>query len=598
MTLSIDEASLRLANKMTGQAVIQGRMGVEAGRQLRDALIRRSRAAQRDPVKFMEFVMRDFSPPQDQIPEHIRELMEGVELNKGGTGNRIFKLAPHQEVLTEFMHDHDRSVVIMPVGFTKTFVLIGLTMFEMGLNPNIRGMVVSATQGQASKLISTIRSYIDTSLELNMVFPGLRRSPYSGAKWRDNAITIERSHGMKDASLAAYGVQSEQVNGSRIGWMVVDDVLDRQNVATKTQRDTVYDLLDNTFLGRMDTTSGSKVLVTNQAWHPDDTLHRMEKHGWPTLRMNVLGDIFVRQDVRNLPSERNGQRDRSWSSDNLRPAYPGKHITRDGIEHMRLTKHDPDPHNEKVLWPQRAPKRFIDEYLRAIYLPLTFNRLYMAEASDNQSRMCKQEYIDNALERGRQRGYEKFESRYEGTGAFTGVDLAFRTEDKNDFTAFVTFCVEGDGTRKLLDVEYCKISTAEIVDKIFDKQRRFNSVVVVENNGAQNTVIEWALKKDLSLNIRPHTTTSMKAHPEYGVQSFFLELANKAWVFPSGRGGVHPKMLVQLMDACLNYEPSNHTDDGLMAVYFGRELAREWFGVDGPGTGGGAGNIGSVIMSR
>jgi hypothetical protein len=282
----------------------------------------------------------------------------------------------------------------------------------------------------------------------------------------------------------------------------------------------------------------------------------------------------------------------------LRPAYPGKHVSRDGVEQMRLAEHEPDPHNEKVLWPQRAPKRFIDEYLRVVNLPLTFNRLYMAEATDDESRMCKQEYLDNAIERGRQRGYEKFEMRCDMPGTFTGVDLAFRQEDKNDFTAFVTFNVEPDGTRKLLDVEYCKVSTQEIVNKIFDKQARYNSVVVVENNGAQNTVIEWALKQDRSLNIRPHTTTSMKAHPEYGVQSFFLELANKAWVFPCGRGGAHPKMLTKFMDACLNYEPSHHTDDGLMALYFARDLAREWFGVDGPGTGGGAGNIGSVIMSR
>lgn len=598
MTLSLDEASMRLARRMlTGRDVVQGQAGVEAGRMLRDCLIRRAKEARLDPVRFMEFVMKDFSPPPDNVPDHLRDILGGIALNKGGTGNRIFKLAPHQKVMTEFMHDHDRSVVILPVGFAKSFGIVGLTLYEMGRNPTMRGLVVSATQDQAKKLISTIRSYIDTSLELNMVFPELRRSPYAGDMWRDDAIVVQRPMGIKDATLAAYGIESKRVNGSRIGWLVADDILTDQNVSTKANRDKVYRLLDNTFLGRLDTTSGSKVLVTNQAWHPDDTLHRMEKHGWPTLRMNVLGDVFVRQDVRNLPSAANGNRDRSWSTDLLRPKHRGAHITRDGLEEMRLAEHDPDPGNEKVLWPQRVPLAFI-EYLRTQHLPLAFNRLYMAECRDDESRQCKQEYLDSAIERGRQRGYERFATRYDGAAAFTGVDLAFRKEDQNDFTAFVTFAVEPDGSRLLLDVEYCKVSTYEIVEKIFDKQRRFNSVVVVENNAAQQTIVDIALKQDRSLNIRPHTTTlQSKTHSVYGVQSFFLELANKGWIFPCGRGGAHPKFLTQLMDACLNYEPSTHTDDGLMAIHFARKIAHEWFGVDGPGTGAPS-NIGASIMSR
>ena len=98
--------------------------------------------------------------------------------------------------------------------------------------------------------------------------------------------------------------------------------------------------------------------------------------------------------------------------------------------------------------------------------------------------------------------------------------------------------------------------------------------VVVHN--AQDFLRQFALEVDKSLPIKAHMTGRAKAHPEHGVEGFFLEMSNGAWAFPNdARGNAHP-MIRRLIDACLYYTPSKHTDDGLMAVYMAREQARSW----------------------
>lgn len=525
----------------------------EQNRRLAALLMARAARARLDIGAFFELVIKE---------EHSR---------------RAIKVAPHQRILFEFAQAHPLSVIMLPVGHTKTYSVATLGLYGIGKDPTSRGAFVSATQAQAAKPLGMLRDYIDGSAELRLVFPSLVPSRREGDPWTQTAITVDRPAGIRDASFVAAGMDSGAIPGSRLKWINVDDFLNRANTATKEQRDKHYEWFDTSVLSRLDP-KGGFCCVTNTAWHPNDLLHRLRDEGWPTLRMEIGGAI----EISNT----------DWDPKDpeaLRPEAPGSAL-------CRLAAHDPDPTNEVPLFPARITVEIIADLQRR-HLPISFNQLYRNIPRDDGTSKCKKEYIDSCLWAARNKvnpGHLQFVSMYEGSNqTFTGVDLAVSPGEEHDDVAFFTFEVLPSGHRKILEIEVGQWPGPEIVDKILDKGKRYKSVVRVENNGAQDFIRQFALNKDVSVPIKAHCTGRNKAHPEYGVESLFVELMNGAWLFPnSGRSTdwgpgctVHPAMK-RAIEACLYYSPSRHTDDVLMAWYFAREQAREFGVLSGGDTAG------------
>lgn len=472
---------------------------------------------------------------------------------------------PHQRVFLDFVMHHDRSVNMLPVGHSKTYMAAAITLFLLGRDQTLRGAIVSATQEQAQKVLAVVADYILSSGALRRVFPDLMKSERLRDPWTQTKITVRRPPGIPDASLFAVGIDGG-ITGSRLNWIVVDDILNRENTSTKGSRDKVYEFLDSTVLNRLDPV-GAKVIVTNTTWHPDDLVHRLEKMGWPTLRMDVVGDVRVQDDAQWMREGRD-----SWDHPGLRPATTSK-----TEECYRLRGNDPDKRNEKSLWPSRFPMDYVDSVLRTRHLPIEFNRAYMLTCRDEATSMCKREYIDLALRLAREKGVFSMVRKYEGSNVtFTGVDLAVSPGEEHDDTAFFTFEAWPDGTRRILDIEIGQWSGPDIMEKLFQKQVDYNSVIRVESNASQDFIRQFALQKDRSLPVKAHHTGRAKAHPEHGVAGMFLEMSNGSWLIPNDeRGTCHP-MVEKFINACLYYAPSRHTDDVLMAAYMAREQAKEW----------------------
>jgi len=520
--------------------------------------------ARKDVTKFFQYVMREQT-----------------------TRDRIVVL-PHQQVGLAFMMAHDRSVNMWPVGHSKTFCTAALTLFLLGNDPTLRGAIVSATQEQSKKILAVVSDYILHSPELRRVFPNLRKSSRSRDPWTQTSITVERPPGIPDASLFAVGIDGG-LPGARLNWIVVDDILNRENTATKEGRDKVYTWFDSTVLSRLDPV-GARVIVTNTTWHPDDLVHRLEKIGWPSLRMDVLGNVKVQDDAQWIAEGRG-----PWEHPELRPATSSTYE-----ENYRLRSHDPDPGNAKTLWPEKFSESYVNGTLRFRHLPSEFNRAYMNQCRDDGTSMCKQEYIDLCKKKARDEKVYGLVERYRGSNpTFTGLDLAVSPGEENDDTAFFTIEVRPDGMRVLLDVEIGQWDGPTIIQKLFRKAEDYNSVVRVENNGAQDYIRQFALQTDRSLPIKAHTTGRAKAHPEHGVPGIFLEFSNGAWLLPNNKRGECPEQVQKFIDACLYYSPSRHTDDVLMAAYFAREQAKEWgLLVPDPEHGRATGSISAGLMER
>lgn len=410
--------------------------------------LRRINAAQKEPVAFFEYVMRE------------------------ETTRQPIKVAPHQRVILSFVMAHPFCVLMLPVGHSKTFTMGGLALFLMGQDPTLRGAIVSATQTQAMKPLAMVRDYIETSSELKAVFPHVRQSPRSQDAWTQTAITIDRPPTIRDPSLIAIGVGGA-IAGARLNFILIDDILDMENTATKEQRDKVYEYVQSTVMSRLDP-RGARLVVTNTAWHPEDLPHRLEMLGKPTLRMSITGDIKVTGEVNP-----------NWAVDDeiakeLRPKTDSPYEIV-----CRLTANDPDPKNEQTLWPGRIDRTEMEK-IRKATLPHRFKQLYEQECRDDGTSKCKIEYIEACKGTAKRLGITSLYREWKGEGqltAFTGVDLAVRQGEGNDETAFFTFYVRPeDGVRVILDIEVGRFSGPQIVDKMFEKQRLFNSMIRVENN--------------------------------------------------------------------------------------------------------------------
>ena len=528
---------------------------------LRDEVFAEARAARHDINRFFEFVMRE------------------------ETTRQPVRVLPHQRVVLEFAMAHDRSVIFMPIGSSKTFSMAALTLFLMGQNPTLRGAVVSATSAQAEKVVSMVRDYIEQSPRLRHVFPHMVKSSRKGDAWTQRELIIQRPAGIRDASLIAHGIDSGSIQGSRLSWVIVDDILNMENTSSKAQRDKTAAWVDSSVLSRID--PAGKVVVTNTAWHPDDLPHRLERHGWASLRIDVMGNILVKDDADAMLEGKE-----PWDSTSLRPRTNNPHDP-----YCRLAAYDPDPSEALSLWPAKFTNEYIAK-MRREHLPAQFNQLFMNVCRDDATARCKLEWIEACKAKAREMGISSLVSSYSGPNAtFTGVDLAISPGENHDDTALVTFEARPDGMKVLLDVDVGQFHGPEIVNKLFEKQRQYNSVVRVESNAAQEYIVQFARQRDISFPIRSHVTGRGKAHPEHGVEGFFLELYNGAWAIPNRGGHCHP-MVQKLIDACLYYNPERHTDDVLMAMYFAREQAREWGLLTPHNAASGPQNIGMAIMSR
>lgn len=463
------------------------------------------------------------------------------------------RVLPHQKLFFDFVMAHPRCVIFQPPGTSKTFNTAILTLLFLGQDATARGAIVSDTQMQAEKPLAMVRDYITGSDELHLAFPRLRPTMRGAEKWTQSAITVDRPMGIRDASLVALGVGGA-LAGSRLSWVVVDDILSIDNTETEDQREKVIKFFDMVVLSRADFRNG-RIVVTNTAHHDRDLQHYlMRSKKWPTIRMEVTGDIHIYNTT--------------WDSESIRPSRI-RPLTTNGP--YRLVQHDPDPLETKSLWPTKFTPEIVAQ-LRRDHSEKRFAQLYLQRCVDEDSQRCKSAWVESCKERGK--GI-KLLSQYQGPNyVATGVDLAIGQGEEHDLTAMVTVEFLANGDRRLLDVESGRWDVSQIVDKCFEKSDRFKSTLRVENNAAQDYLLQILRKTNKSIRLVPHTTGRNKSHPEYGVEGVFIEFRNKAWIIPCDeRGGCHAEVS-ELLAECLSYQPSRHTGDRLMALWFAVEQGR------------------------
>jgi hypothetical protein len=551
-----------------------------------ESLVRKAKRAWDDPVAFFELVMRDESTQQP------------------------LAVPAHQKVFLSFVMypAHDRAVLILPIGHGKTTSCAGLGLWMLMRNPRMRGLFVSATQQQAKKPLILLRQLIEGSEALRLVAPKLRPSRRAGEPWSDTAITVDRPIGIRDPSFAAMGIDSQAMPGSRIDYVIVDDLLNLENTSSPEQRQATYDKLFGQVTNRLEPNEKSRLIVINTTWHTEDYVNRIAKF-MPTLRMSAHGEVWV------------SNKGRGWDSPEL--SFTGV-IETDGSYKHHLVGWE----SGETLWPARYDRERLEKE-REFYehTPGMFNRLFLSDPNDDSTALCKKEFVQRCQDQAVQLGvhalvrpslpdegppglvYDGIRGKDgrpvpyvggagDGWWTFTGVDLAVTPDKKGGQTAFFTFAVRmGDRVRRtspdmslggklverevlvdglcqILDIDIGNWDAMTIIQKLLAKIRAYKSFAAVENNATQEFLIQVARNMATELPIRSHNTTAQgKAHPWQGVVGVFFEMAQGRWLIPTTPAGRVHRNVERFVDACKGYAPTRHTADVLMASYIARALA-------------------------
>lgn len=498
------------------------------------ALMRRAAEARTDISKFYDFTIRH------------------------ETTKAPLSTAAHQRVMFRFVMDHSLCVVRQPIGTGKTYGMAAVGLYFLGQDVTQRGAVVSKAQGQASKVVRMVSDYItdpNLSAPVQLVFPWLKKTQRTSEQWTQTAITIDRPAGIRDPSLVAVGLDG-QIQGSRLSWVVGDDILDSDNTLTSAGRDQVHQRFDARVLSRLDPV-GARAVVTNTPWNLEDLTFKLEAVGWPTISMDIYGNIWFSENVSVQwilgtgllrPSK---FKDRCW----------------------RLVEHDPDPDEKTPLWPARYNLDTITQ-IRATRLPQEFARLFLCQPFDESSMRCQRAWIDAAKREGRGL-LDKMKKILPGSMVYTGVDIGVGATGKHDLTSFFTFQFRDDGKKQIVEVDSGRWSGPVISDKVIDKHDRFGSVIAVESNAAQDFIRQFAQSKRADLRVRAHKTGMNKHNVDFGVESIFTEMQNGQWVIPCDDQLNSTPEIERWIDECLYYQaPPAHTGDRLMACWIARESSR------------------------
>jgi hypothetical protein len=168
----------------------------------------------------------------------------------------------------------------------------------------------------------------------------------------------------------------------------------------------------------------------------------------------------------------------------------------------------------------------------------------------------------------------------EGCQTFTGVDLGVKQTLGANVSCMFTILVHPDETREVICIESGKWTAPEIIDRLKATYARYKSTIFVENNAAQDFIVQFVEDQDARIPIRRFHTGSNKMHPQFGVESIGAELAGHKWIIPSYRDSDTGRLRVNSetqtwIDQMLYYDPKGHTGDHLMACWFAKEGARK-----------------------
>lgn len=366
-------------------------------------------------------------------------------------------------------------------GKTEQYV-IGRTIWELGHNPNLRIKIISNTDAEAMKRVSAIGQHIKGNAKVNNIFPDLK--PDTHLTWRQHAITVKRDlPGVKDYSVEGFGILSGGT-GTRADVIIFDDVVDFENtIKNPALIEKVKDAYFEKWINLL--TEYSKNIYVFTRWHERDLSHDL-----------------IRNHAK-LPKDKPKREEYAYI----------KFIINENLDSICR------------LWPK---ERLIAR--RNSIGKRAFARNFQGRAMTDEEAIFG--FLDNYLDW----GYDTA-TIPEQWMRFTGVDVGHRQKSDSAYFAIFTGAISPERKKIPIEIERGRWGPGQAGDRIIAHALRHKSkTILVENNAAQEMLIDWikekCQKQNISLPIRGFFTGKQKMDEEVGLPAMAVDMENGNWVIP------------------------------------------------------------------
>lgn len=181
------------------------------------------------------------------------------------------------------------TVIVAPPASAKTNTMIAFCCWMIGRNPNIHIAYISSSAGQAKDRSLAIRDIISDSPEYKMVFPDIKANPNKG--WSQDQWYVQRENvGDKDPTMKARGTEGD-ILGSRFDLVILDDIADKENMATLAQQENVIDMLQRTLDTRL--TPDARIIMIATRWAENDPVQWAKVQGYHYVHIPALKEKLV-----------------------------------------------------------------------------------------------------------------------------------------------------------------------------------------------------------------------------------------------------------------------------------------------------------------
>lgn len=429
-------------------------------------------------------------------------------------------------------------------------VSVARTLFWLGQNPNYRILIFMSSQDMAKDTLRQIKNYITTSARYRKVFPHVQ----PGSKWSEYEILVKRQFESLTPSVRVIGT-STMIDGSRYDKIIGDDALSLKNTQTEGERDRTHTWIETVPLSRM--AEGCQVVIIGNAFHNNDSMHRLERlPAWKARRFPARDPVTKQTLMPDIwPQHRLELWERMKSPSEVRRA----------IDVIPWTN---ESSRFKIEWFEGAFKRGSGVHKEnGVYVH--FRTSYDLKAEQDRVRALR----------------EKGEIVPMPLDVVAGIDVGFGQTEHSDETAILCGAPMDSGDLLVLYYRKGRIGEVEKFEEVYRLHANYNATIFVEANFTQDffyNQLKDAFPEALILpwRTRGDGTVGNKWHTFYGVASLEFDYARGKVILPcipldKDTYEVAPEM-GQLVDAFLAYTPdtSMHTDDGIMAHWIMSQGAR------------------------
>tara|TARA_Y100000592_G_scaffold101095_2_gene185389 strand:- start:3609 stop:5270 length:1662 start_codon:yes stop_codon:yes gene_type:complete len=406
----------------------------------------------------------------------------------------------------------EKLLLLAPRDHGKSYLSILYTVWRLCIDRNAKILFISATAGQAEKRLRLVKKFLESDKVIeDWASDDLPPFKTPATKWINTQIYLNRSLESIDPSLECVG-SGGAVTGGHFDVLVLDDVDDDKTTYSVGVRRKTREWLSGTIQPVL--TRGGFMLVVGTRKHSDDIYSHMIRD--PTF--NVVHDkaILKFPDSFTFVTEVDDK-------------------GRDVVKDVQVKG------ESKVLWPSKRPIEYLLKERATVGTKL-FIREFQNEVMDSEDAMFKFQWIEKALEKGRNLGVGEIPPT-EKLRVVQAWDLALVTDQKkaeqqdSDFTVGITWAGDEKGNRYILDfTRFRGVTPNELYRRIelfYNRWRTLVTTVAVEkNNFGQLHTLNLKNRSDIPL--REHQTTrGSKQNVFTGIPRLAVLFENEKITLPS-----------------------------------------------------------------